>query len=60
MLTPEPVHHGRHAAVIEQRQHLLNSAFEKYAERFVHGAAKHKSLPEQIIPTTDPNEVLIS
>lgn len=48
MLTPAMVHYGKATLVIEQRQHVLNTAFEQYSDRFVKGLSKHQQLPDTI------------
>ena len=46
LLTPADVHHGRAAARIAQRQHVLNQAYAAHPERFV----RHKPRPPQLQP----------
>ncbi|MDR3565618.1 MAG: IS3 family transposase [Negativicutes bacterium] len=45
LLTPADVHLGRAAAVLQQRQQVLDRAFDKNPERFVKGPAKPAPLP---------------
>ena len=63
MLTPAMVHYGKATLVIEQRQQVLNTAFEQYSERFVKGLPKHQQLPETVWlnkPEKDSNLVVNS
>jgi hypothetical protein len=39
-MTPEAVHHGRDAAILDQRQRVLAAAFAARPERFVRGRPK--------------------
>ena len=48
MLTPDDVHHGRAAAVLEQRQRTLEAACAAHPERFVRGIPKPSALPEAV------------
>lgn len=48
MLTPHDVHHGRGAAVLEQRHRTLEAAWAAHPERFVHGIPKPARLPEAV------------
>jgi transposase InsO family protein len=47
-LTPEDVHYGRAAALLEQRQHVLDEAYAKNPERFVRARPKPLSLPSTV------------
>ena len=46
LLTPADVHAGRAATVRQQRQTVLQQAFEAHPERFVKGAPQPDKLPE--------------
>ena len=48
MLTPNDVHHGRAQAVLMQRQHILQTAWNAHPERFVRGLPKPSPLPEEV------------
>lgn len=48
LLTPADVHYGRAYKIIQQRQQVLQNAYEKHPERFVKGFPKHPSLPEAV------------
>jgi putative transposase len=48
LLTPADVHLGRAAAVLQQRQQVLDRAFDKNPERFVKGPAKPAPLPKAV------------
>jgi putative transposase len=48
LLTPADVHFGRAEAVRQQRQQVLDLAFEKNPERFVKGAARPPLLPAAV------------
>ena len=48
MLTPDDVHHGRAQRILEHHARTLRSAWLKHPERFVHGAPKPQSLPEEV------------
>jgi len=45
LLTPEAVHHGLSAQVLEARGNVMNAAYEAHPERFVKGAPSVKRLP---------------
>jgi putative transposase len=45
LLTPADVHHGRAAALLAQRQAILQRAYEAHPERFVKGAPQVPQLP---------------
>lgn len=45
LLTPADVHYGRAQAVIQQRQQVLQAAYQLNPERFVKGLPKHQPLP---------------
>ena len=47
MLTPYDVHYGRSAAVLEQRQLVLDRAYEAHPERFVAGPPSPESAPTE-------------
>lgn len=46
LLTPADVHAGRGETVRQQRQAVLQQAFQAHPERFVHGAPQPDKLPE--------------
>jgi len=48
LLTPADVHYGRAQAVIQQRQQVLQAAYQKNPERFVKGLPKPPQLPEAV------------
>jgi len=48
MLTPKDVHIGQADTIIEQRQDVMNSAYELHPERFVKGQPKLKQLSKKV------------
>ena len=48
LLTPADVHYGRAQAAIQQRQQVLQAAYQKNPERFVKGLPKPPELPEAV------------
>lgn len=48
LLTPADVHYGRAQAVIQQRQHVLQAAYQKHPERFVKGLPQPQQLPDTV------------
>jgi len=48
LLTPADVHYGRAQAVIQQRQQVLQAAYQRNPERFVKGLPKPPQLPEAV------------
>ena len=48
LLTPSMVHHGQATAVIEQRQVVLNAAYQAHPERFVRSAPKLLAIPKEV------------
>jgi len=48
LLTPADVHYGRAQAVLQQRQQVLQAAYQKNPERFVKGLPKPPELPEAV------------
>jgi putative transposase len=48
LLTPADVHYGRAQAVIQQRQQVLQAAYQKNPERFVKGLPKPPQLPDAV------------
>lgn len=48
LLTPADVHYGRAQTVIQQRQLVLQAAYQKNPERFVKGLPKPLQLPEAV------------
>lgn len=48
LLTPADVHFGRAQAVLDQRQQVLQVAYEKNPERFVKGVSRPVQLPQAV------------
>jgi putative transposase len=48
LLTPSMVHHGQAPAVIEQRQVVLNAAYQAHPERFIRSAPKLFAIPKEV------------
>lgn len=48
LVTPEQMHHGEAAALVEQRQQVLTAAYLAHPERFVGGAPRPPRLPEAV------------
>jgi len=48
LLTPADVHFGRAQAVLDQRQQVLQIAFQKNPERFVKGVSIPAQLPSAV------------
>lgn len=48
LLTPADLHSGRAGQVLQQRQQVLEGAFEKNPERFVKGPSRLQSLPSAV------------
>ncbi len=48
LLTPADVHYGRAQTVIQQRQQVLQAAYQKNPERFVKGLPKPQPLPDAV------------
>lgn len=48
MLTPDAVHHGRVEQVQEQRQAVLDAAYQAHPERFVRNAPTTSALPAEV------------
>jgi putative transposase len=48
LLTPEMLHYGRAAEVIEQRQLALDAAYARNPERFTHARPKHPPQPAAV------------
>jgi hypothetical protein len=48
LLTPEVVHYGKAAAVIEARQQVLSRAYENRPERFPRGRPKAPEMPKEV------------
>lgn len=48
LLTPAAVHDGRAEIVLQQRQAVLQQAFQAHPERFVHGPPQLGKLPEAV------------
>jgi putative transposase len=57
LLTPAMLHYGKAGQVIEQRQKVLDQAFERNPERFPHARPKHPPQPTAvwINPPTPPS-----
>jgi putative transposase len=58
LLTPATLHYGQAPVVIESRAAILQAAYAKYPERFVHGCPKPQPLPTAvwINPPVDAHE----
>ena len=48
LLTPADVHFGRAAEVLEQRQIVLQHAYDRHPERFVRGTPRPAALPDAV------------
>jgi putative transposase len=48
MLTPSQVHHGKALAVVAKRAIVLDAAWQKHPERFVHGRPTPKAPPTSV------------
>jgi putative transposase len=48
LICPADVHYGRAIAIINKRQAVLQTAYQKYPERFVQGLPIHPPLPEAV------------
>lgn len=48
LMTPEVVHYGKAAGVIEVRQQVLMTAYQRHPERFAQGIAKAPELPKEV------------
>jgi putative transposase len=48
LLTPATVHHRRTGPLIQQRQAVLDRAYQKHPERFVRRPPQHPSLPDAV------------
>jgi len=48
MLTPAMVHFGIATKIVNQRQQVLNQAFELHPERFVNGVSTQKMIPDAV------------
>jgi putative transposase len=48
LLAPTMVHYGQSALVLEQRQKVLNAAYQAHPERFVRSAPKPPALPNEV------------
>lgn len=58
LLRPADVHYGRAPSIIQERQEVLQKAYEKHPERFVNGPPKHPQIPEGVWinpPSEQPN-----
>jgi putative transposase len=59
LLRPADVHYGRAPSIIQERQEVLQKAYEKHPERFVNGPPKHPQIPEGVWinpPSEQPND----
>lgn len=56
LLTPADVHFGRAAEVLQQRQIVLQQAFDRHPERFVRGRPHPTPLPEAVWINPPPPE----
>lgn len=56
LLTPADVHYGREAEVIRQRDAVLQAAYQRHPERFVHGRPQHPRLPTAVWINPPPSE----
>jgi putative transposase len=60
LLTPADVHFGRASAVLQQRQQILEAAYQRTPERFVKGLPKPLTLPTTVWinpPAKQPQDV---
>jgi putative transposase len=48
LLTPSMVHYGQAGAIIEQRQVVLDAAYQAHPERFVRSAPKPLGIPKEV------------
>ena len=48
LMTPSDVHFGRAPIIIQKRQNVLQTAYEKHPERFVNGVPEVPKLPEAV------------
>ena len=48
LLTPAMVHHGQAENVLQQRQAVLDAAYQHHPERFVRSAPKPPALPTAV------------
>jgi putative transposase len=48
LLTPASIHYGHHLSVQDQRQRILDAAFDAHPERFVGGRPTVQALPEAV------------
>jgi hypothetical protein len=55
LLTPAMVHYGPTACILEQRQTVLDVAYQAHPERFVRQAPKHLSVPTEVWINKPPN-----
>ena len=55
LLTPAMVHYGQTARILEQRQTVLDVAYQAHPERFVRQAPKHLSIPTEVWINKPPN-----
>jgi putative transposase len=55
LLTPATVHYGQSSRILEQRQAVLDVAYQAHPERFVRQAPKHLSIPTEVWINKPPN-----
>jgi putative transposase len=55
LLTPAMVHYGQTTRILEQRQTVLDVAYQAHPERFVRQAPKHLSVPTEVWINKPPN-----
>src|SRR5712691_1125255 len=55
LLTPDMVHYGQTARILEQRQTVLDVAYRAHPERFVRQAPKPLSVPTEVWINKPPN-----
>lgn len=63
LMTPATVHYGLDDKCNEQRQDVLNTAFDAHPERFVNGAPKVQQVPQEVWinpPTTEQSAATTS
>ena len=54
LMRPADVHYGRVQQIIQQRQQVLQKAYEEHPERFVNGPPEHRQIPEAVWINPDP------
>jgi len=48
LLTPAMVHYNQTGPILQQRQHVLDAAYQLHSERFVRQAPKPSALPTEV------------